>query len=159
MSVGGRFAFYTQTMTIFGDSQSTSAPQVWGDLTSPALDYTPGWPLPFADLATLKLDGTYGDGAYTGDTMTDGQYVRLGDGSTAYWDGLAWQAGKAPDAVIVVVLSPIDDPGSYTINQVKDAVNAAPDPVAAAETTLANEEADRGRATLISWLEDVIAGV
>lgn len=59
---------------------------------------------PFYTLASLKANSTYGDGAdrlpYNGAaSFTTGQYVRLGDGSQAYWVGGAtdaWSAGTAP---------------------------------------------------------------
>lgn len=75
----------------------STAPMLWGDVTSPAFKWSPGNPLPFEDLATLKADGTYGDGNYPG-TMKEGDYVRLGDGSTAHYDGAVWKADPKPAA-------------------------------------------------------------
>lgn len=49
-----------------------------------------------ADLTDLKADPVYGDGNFTGATFTTGQYVTLGDNSTAHWDALIWTAGSFP---------------------------------------------------------------
>ena len=143
------------------DSYSTSTPMFWGDLTSPSFGWSPGGPLPFADLVTLKADGTDGDGAFSGAAFESGQYVRLGDGSTAYWNGTIWQAGEA--AVVqqaappAPAASPIDAPGDYTIAEVQTAVIGAADPCAAAATAEANENAGSNRVTLVSWLDGYIA--
>lgn len=58
-------------------------------------------PIP-ADLATLKADGTYGDGNYSGPAFEDYEYVVLGDGARAGYDadtsqwGLVPAGGRAP---------------------------------------------------------------
>lgn len=49
----------------------------------------------FADLSTLKSDGTKGDGNYTGSDFSSGQYITLGDGSKAHYGSNAWTAGAA----------------------------------------------------------------
>ncbi len=53
-------------------------------------------PIP-ADLAALKSDTTFGDSKYTGPDFTAGQYVTLGDGSTAHTqttgDSSSWAVG------------------------------------------------------------------
>lgn len=46
------------------------------------------------DLAAAKADATHGDGK--GTAMTTGQYVILGDGSKAHYDGTAWATGVTP---------------------------------------------------------------
>ena len=48
-----------------------------------------------ADLATLKADGTLGDGNFTG-TFQSGQYIKLGDDSRAHYTAGAWAAGPMP---------------------------------------------------------------
>ena len=48
------------------------------------------------DLASLKADPNIGDGTANGAAWTGGDYIDLEDGTTAYWDGSAWQAGTAP---------------------------------------------------------------
>lgn len=72
----------------------------WPDDTSIALDLTTevfaDYPAPFATLAALAADGTYGDGnlAYnSGANFTAGQYVVLQDESLAHYDTAAWAAG------------------------------------------------------------------
>jgi hypothetical protein len=44
------------------------------------------------DLAGLQATGALGETT----AWTVGQYVVLGDGSHAHWDGAAWDAGDAP---------------------------------------------------------------
>jgi hypothetical protein len=54
------------------------------------------YPAPFANLAALKADGTYGDGnlAYNGGgNFTTGQYVTLEDASVAAYDTGVWTVG------------------------------------------------------------------
>ena len=59
---------------------------------------------PFASLASLKASTTYGDGngVFTynsGNSFTTGQFIRLADGTQAYYVGGAtdaWSAGTAP---------------------------------------------------------------
>jgi len=127
---------------------------LWGDLTSPSFKWSPGNPLPFADLATLEVDATYGNGAFPGSTMKDGEHVRLGDGSTAYWNGSIWIAGKAPDEVVVLVAAnPAEDPGGYTIGQVQAFVGSD---LVLAQQALDNEVAGSNRVTLVAWLEDLL---
>lgn len=51
---------------------------------------------PFANLAALAADGTYGDGSLTyggGANFGAGQFVFLEDGSQANYDTAAWGAG------------------------------------------------------------------
>jgi hypothetical protein len=73
-----------------------------------AADATPGQPgaflpavaeIPYT-LSALKGDPTVGDSAWStagaGAWTTSGDYVALGDGSHAYWDGSEWQAGEVP---------------------------------------------------------------
>lgn len=52
-------------------------------------------PFSFADLATIKADGTVGDGNYTGSDFTTGQFVTLGDASVAHYASAAWSVGAA----------------------------------------------------------------
>lgn len=51
---------------------------------------------PPANLAALKADATYGDGDYAGAAFTQGQFVRLGDNSQAYYASNVWSAGTTP---------------------------------------------------------------
>ena len=53
-------------------------------------------PATITDVASLKADATYGDAAYSGAAFAAGEYVNLGSGNHAYWDGAAWQAGEMP---------------------------------------------------------------
>lgn len=48
-----------------------------------------------ADLSALKSDGTNGDGNYSGNAFTTGQYVILKDGSKAHYANNAWASGAA----------------------------------------------------------------
>jgi hypothetical protein len=69
------------------------------------LDLGPQWPdiPPIASLAALKAHplrgdagtGSPGDPSGKDPAWTTGQYVTLGDGSKAHWDGAAWVAGAA----------------------------------------------------------------
>lgn len=75
----------------------------WPDDTSVTLDLTTEvfgtYPAPFANLAALAGDGTYGDGelAYgSGADFTEGQYVRLDDNSLAHYNTDEWAEGAAP---------------------------------------------------------------
>jgi len=51
-----------------------------------------------ADLPALKADPVVGDAGSSKPTTawTTAQYVAVGDGSHAYWDGTAWLVGEAP---------------------------------------------------------------
>jgi len=59
----------------------------------------------FADLATLKADGTSGDGHYTGAAFTAGQYITLVDGSKTHYAAGVWAADAADE--------PADEPDEY----------------------------------------------
>lgn len=54
-------------------------------------------PVP-ADLATLRTDATFGNGVYAGPAFEPWQYVLLGDGSQAAYDGVVavWFDGAMP---------------------------------------------------------------
>lgn len=74
----------------------------WPDDTAVTLDLTTEvfgeYPAPFATLAALAADDTYGDGslAYnSGANFTAGQYVLLDNDSKAHYDTAAWVAGAA----------------------------------------------------------------
>jgi len=56
----------------------------------------PGKFTPAGAMAPATLAGMSGVTATPATAWTTGQYVVLGDGSTAYWNGTAWVAGIAP---------------------------------------------------------------
>jgi hypothetical protein len=62
--------------------------------------YTPATATPPTDLAALKAHPIIGDEGTNHPTTawTVGQNIVLGDGSTAFWDSISWQAGSAPAA-------------------------------------------------------------
>jgi hypothetical protein len=64
------------------------------DLTG---EWSQWWGTTPANLAALKANPTVGDSGSIVPTgaFTTGQYVTLGDGSKASWDGAAWVAGAA----------------------------------------------------------------
>ena len=84
-----------QTQTILYPGEVVVQSGGTGARTSPA-DNRTSEITATADLATLKADGTDGDGNFGGGAFTTGQYVVLDDNSVAYYDGAAWQAGVAP---------------------------------------------------------------
>jgi hypothetical protein len=57
---------------------------------------TPGSFSPAGAMAPANLAGMSGITATPSSAWSGGQYVRLGDGSTAYWNGTAWVEGVAP---------------------------------------------------------------
>jgi len=57
---------------------------------------SPGKFTPPGAMAPANLAGMSGVTASPNTAWTTGQYVTLGDGSTAHWDGAAWVAGIAP---------------------------------------------------------------
>jgi hypothetical protein len=57
---------------------------------------SPGTFTPPGAMAPANLAAMTGITASPATAWTTGQYVKLGDGSTAYWDGAAWVAGIAP---------------------------------------------------------------
>jgi hypothetical protein len=60
--------------------------------------FQPANAVPPADLAALKADPVVGDAgsAMPGPAWGGGEWVQLGDGSHAHWDGTMWVAGDAP---------------------------------------------------------------
>jgi hypothetical protein len=62
------------------ESVTAGTPGTWGPVDS----------FPPRNLADLQASSITGTGAWT-----SGQYVVLGDGSEAHWDGSAWVAGRA----------------------------------------------------------------
>jgi hypothetical protein len=92
---------------LFLDPYSESyPPSLWAPVAPPPvvdpLDKTSAWPAAgtAANLAALKAHATIGDSGTAKPTaaFTEGQYVKLADGSKASWDGTAWVAGAAPAA-------------------------------------------------------------
>jgi len=57
---------------------------------------TPGSFTPAGAMAPANLAGLAAVTATPSGAWTAGQYVRLGDGSSAHWNGTAWTAGVAP---------------------------------------------------------------
>ena len=57
---------------------------------------TPGQFTPAGAMAPSGFAGLTGVTASPATAWTVGQHVRLGDGTTAYWNGTAWTAGIAP---------------------------------------------------------------
>jgi hypothetical protein len=57
---------------------------------------SPGTFTPPGAMAPANLAAMTGVTASPATAWTTGQYVKLGDGSTAHWDGAAWVAGIAP---------------------------------------------------------------
>jgi hypothetical protein len=57
---------------------------------------SPGTFTPPGAMAPANLAAMTGITASPATAWTTGQYVKLGDGSTAHWDGTAWVAGVAP---------------------------------------------------------------
>jgi hypothetical protein len=60
--------------------------------------FAPGGATLPANLSALKADPVVGDAGTSkpGTAWTTGQWVNLGDGSHAYWNGTAWAVGEAP---------------------------------------------------------------
>lgn len=136
--------------------ESSYSPSTWGDMTIDAFKWWPGRPLPFADLASLAGDPTYGNGVFTGGTSKPGEFVRLGDGSIAYYDGAVWKVGAAPEApVIINPVTPCESPGDFTVSEVKDYVDAS-GCNGCAEMALESELENKNRARLVGWLEGFI---
>lgn len=63
-----------------------------------------------ADLTALQALGAVGNTT----AWTTGQYVVLGDGSDAYWDGNSWEDGRAPAATIPATGATAGTPGSFS---------------------------------------------
>lgn len=62
------------------------------------------------NLAALVALGPMGNTT----AWTAGQYIILGDGSNAYWDGTTWKAGRTPTPPITATGATAGTPGSYT---------------------------------------------
>ncbi len=92
----GPFGIDKNELNIVNDVVATVA--VSPDITAEVFGSDP---IP-ADLATLKADGTYGDGNYSGPAFEDYEFVVLGDGARAGYDdgtdlwGLVPAGGRAP---------------------------------------------------------------
>lgn len=85
---------------------------------------------------------------------TTGQYVQTrtaGVSGRANWSGTAWVTGAhALMADAQSEVSPVDDPGGFTVAQVEEWVADNPEMV---DAVLAAEEAGKARTTLVAWLE------
>ena len=66
--------------------------------------------VPPANLAALTSGGVT---AKPSTVWDGGQYVSLGDGSAAYWNGTAWTAGVAPEPVIKATHGHAGNPGVF----------------------------------------------
>lgn len=62
-----------------------------------------------ANLAALTLAGALGNTT----AWTPGQYVVLGDGSEARWDGNSWELGRVPSSPISPTTATMGAPGTY----------------------------------------------
>ena len=78
---------------------ATSPHEIWGDRDLTLVSVTAGSPGYFtptgaepATLTALQAAGALGQTA----TWTTGQYVLLGNGTEAYWNGTAWTVGRKP---------------------------------------------------------------
>ena len=84
----------------------------------PATGVTPGIPGTFqpanastpADLAALQALGPLGQTT----AWTVGQYVLLGDGTQAHWDGDSWEAGATPAPAQPATAANAGTPGSFS---------------------------------------------
>lgn len=63
-----------------------------------------------ANLADLQALGALGNST----AWTQGQYVVLGDGTEAHWDGDSWEAGRAPAVDIVATGATAGTPGTFS---------------------------------------------
>ena len=113
--------------------------------------WQPWLPLPYANLTELQAADPDG-----GQAFELNQYVRLGDGSRATWDGASWSAWSEPVVVQMQSMSATDDPSAYTVAQVRFAVENDPDSCGIAPAVLAAEQAGQNRSTLVNWLEGFI---
>jgi hypothetical protein len=83
----------------------------------PIVTLTPGSPATFtptnatrpASLSAITLIGSIGQTT----AWTSGQYIVLGDGSEAYWDGNSWENGRKPATVITATTAAAGTPGTY----------------------------------------------
>lgn len=110
--------------------------------------FTPAGATPPANLTAINLRGALGQTV----AWTTGQYVILGDGSNAYWNGTAWAEGMAAASETDVHAT---NPGNFTIAEIQAWVDDHPeaaDEVLAAEMLRASP-----RVTLVDWLEGFIS--
>lgn len=78
-------------MEVYYGSGVTPNPPTGATAGTPGT-YTPADAIPY-NITALRL---YQPTADPGTPWTPGQYVPLGNGSSAYWDGANWKPGKAP---------------------------------------------------------------
>lgn len=84
------------------------------------------------NLGNLTSKGALGNTT----AWTTGQYVVLGDGSHAYWDGNSWELGEKPATVITATGAVAGIPGHYTPTGAANPANlAAMSTVTAVPTT------------------------
>lgn len=74
-----------------------------------------------ANLSALTLLGALGNTT----AWSSGQYVLLGDGSEAYWDGNSWEVGRKPATVITATGAVAGTPGHYTPTGAANPANLA----------------------------------
>lgn len=74
-----------------------------------------------ASLAALTTAGALGNTT----AWTTGQYLVLGDGSEAYWDGNSWEYGRKPATVITATGAIAGIPGHYTPTGAANPANLA----------------------------------
>jgi hypothetical protein len=70
--------------------------RAWTALATGATAGAPGTFTPPGNVTPTNLAQLTGVTASPGTAWTTGQYVHLGDGSNAYWNGTAWTAGIKP---------------------------------------------------------------
>lgn len=66
-----------------------------------------------AGVAPANLAAMTGTDPHPSTVWDGGQYVILGDGSSAYWDGSVWKAGVAPEPVVAATQAIAGIPGVY----------------------------------------------
>lgn len=120
--------------------------------------WTPANTKPPASVAALIAGTPNAVTASPGTAWTTGQYVQTrttGVAGQANWNGTAWVSGvHALMAQQLAEGSPVDDPGAYTVDAVKEWV--ADNPEQADEVLDAEFDRDAPRTTLVSWLETFI---
>lgn len=101
----------------------------FGNLGIPVTGITAGIPATLtpsngtrpATLTALTAAGALGNST----VWTTGQYVVLGDGSEAYWDGNSWELGRKPATVITAVSASAGIPGHYNPTGAANPANLA----------------------------------
>lgn len=152
---GSDWAVWTAPTNVYPDTVVAGSPGTFSNAAFPTATVD----IP-DDLATLQGLGDLGQTT----AWTTGQYVDLGDASTAHWDGSAWAVDAAPappppppgDVIIV------PDPGSMTVAEAKAWIDALPHNGHghdAVQEMLELERAGQNRATLVDWLDAKLGAI